>query len=296
MSGIVTQDGFKDRQRQSWNDRGIGWDRRAEEMAEMARRLNEPLLELVGIAPGQRVLDLASGAGEPALTIAEMVGDTGHVTATDLAEGMLAGARRRAADRQVGNIGFEIADAESLPFPDAAEGEGFDRVTCRFGLMFFPDKPKALLECLRVLKPGGRAGFMVWGPLADNAVFQINMAAVLEVMGPQDETFLEMPFILGQPGILVGLLEQAGFADIEERVIQARRKAPGDQPFWRTNLDMSFGTLWMNASAAERGAVEAAILRRLEAFREGDHYRLPVHVRYAAGTKPGAGQETARQP
>ena len=284
MSGDTTQDSFKERQRQSWNDRGIGWDKRAEEMAEMARRLNEPLLELIGIAAGQRVLDLASGAGEPALTIAEMIGDTGHVTATDLAEGMLAGARRRAADRGLGNIGFEIADAESLPFPDA----GIDRVTCRFGLMFFPDKLKALRECLRVLTPGGRAGFMVWGPLTDNAVFQINMAAVQEVMGPQDKTFLEMPFILGQPGMLVGLLEQAGFTGVEEQVIQARRKAPGDQPFWRTNLDMSFGRLWMEAGAAERDAVEAAVVRRLQEYREGDHYRLPVHVRYAAGGKHGA--------
>lgn len=288
MSGETTEDGFKERQRAAWNDRGIGWDKRAEEMAEMARRLNEPLLELVGIAPGQRVLDLASGAGEPALTIAEMVGEGGHVTATDLAEGMLGGAKRRAADRGLGNICFEIADAEALPFPDATDRDGFDRVTCRFGLMFFPDKPKALRECLRVLKPGGRAGFMVWGPLADNAVFQINMAAMLEVMGPQDETFLEMPFILGQPGVLVGLLEQAGFTGVEEQVIQARRKAPGDQPFWRTNLDMSFGRLWMEAGAAERDAVEAAVVRRLQAYREGDHYRLPVHVRYAAGAKPPA--------
>jgi ubiquinone/menaquinone biosynthesis C-methylase UbiE len=284
MSGDTTEDGFKERQRQSWNDRGIGWNKRAEEMAEMARRLNEPLLELVGIAAGQHALDLACGAGEPALTIAELVGPEGRVTATDLAEGMLAGAKRRAAERGLGNIGFEIADAESLPFPNA----GIDRVTCRFGLMFFPDKPKALAECLRVLKPGGRAGFMVWGPLEENAVFQINMAAVLEVMGPQDDHFLEMPFNLGQPGTLVGLLEQAGFTGVEEQVIQARRKAPGDQPFWRTNLDMSFGTLWMEASAAEREAVEAAILRRLEEYREGDHYRLPVHVRYAAGAKPGA--------
>lgn len=282
--GRDTEKDFKERQRQSWNDRGIGWDKRAEEMAEMARRLNEPLLQLVGISPGQRVIDLASGAGEPALTIAETVGPEGHVTATDLAEGMLAGAKRRAAARGIDNIGFEIADAEALPFPDAR----IDRVTCRFGLMFFPDKPKALRECLRVLKPGGRAGFMVWGPLADNAVFQINMAAVLEVMGPQDEAFLEMPFILGQPGVLVGLLEQAGFTGIEEQVIQARRKAPRDQPFWRTNLDMSFGRLWMEASAADRAAVEASVVRRLEAYREGDHYRLPVHVRYAAGGKPGA--------
>lgn len=284
MSGDATEDGFKERQRQSWNDRGIGWNKRAEEMAEMARRLNEPLLELVGISAGQHALDLASGAGEPALTIAEMVGPEGRVTATDLAEGMLAGAKRRAAERGLGNIGFEIADAEALPFPDA----GIDRVTCRFGLMFFPDKPKALTECLRVLKPGGRAGFMVWGPLEENAVFQINMAAMLEVMGPQDDHFLEMPFNLGQPGTLVGLLEQAGFTGVEEQVIQARRKAPGDQPFWRTNLDMSFGTLWMEASAAEREAVEAAIVRRLEEYRDGEHYRLPVHVRYAAGAKPGA--------
>ena len=88
-----------ERVREDWSRRGKHWDSRADEVAEMADRFNQPLIEAVGIAPGHKVLDLASGAGEPALTVAGMVAPEGSVHCTDLVPEMMEGAKRRADAR-----------------------------------------------------------------------------------------------------------------------------------------------------------------------------------------------------
>src|SRR5690606_2241998 len=105
-----------------------------------AEPLNRPLIEAAQVRSGARVLDLASGAGEPAIPIARAVGPSGEVVATDLVPEMLKGARRRAAEEGLANIRFEQADMEALPFAD----ESFDAVTCRIGLMYAPDPLRAL--------------------------------------------------------------------------------------------------------------------------------------------------------
>lgn len=284
-------DSFKQWQKQAWTERGEGWDRRADELEEMSRRFNDPLLDLAGLEPGMIVLDLASGAGEPALSAAKRVGPGGQVLATDLAPAMMAGIRRRAKAAGLSNLAFEIADAEALPFPAAS----VDRVTCRFGLMFFPDPLKALRESLRVLKPGGRAAFMVWGPLADNALFAVTLEAAIETLipdesapdesAPDERDFLALPFVQGDAGAVQRLMQQAGFANVREEALQTARKAPGDKPFWRANLDMMLGRRYAEATDTQKQALEDAITRRLEPYRDGADYRLPVHVRYAAGDK-----------
>ena len=88
----------KDEVKRNWTIRAPAWNKWAERVEKMARRFNEPLIEAAGIKAGMHVLDLASGSGEPALTIARTVGETGHVTATDLLDDMLEGTRRRARD------------------------------------------------------------------------------------------------------------------------------------------------------------------------------------------------------
>ncbi len=133
------------------------WSR---EWAGLVQHTTAPLVDQLQIAPGQRVLDLASGPGEPAITIARLVGPTGHVTATDLSAGMLESAAANARAAGVTNLETHCAPADDLPFPDGS----FDRVTCRFGVMYFPDVRRALIEARRVLAPGGRAGFTVWPP------------------------------------------------------------------------------------------------------------------------------------
>jgi len=124
-----------------------------------------------------RVLDLASGSGEPALTLARHVDATGHVVATDLSQGMLDLAEENARKVGLANISFRQADAHRLPF----DNESFDCVTCRLGIMYFVDVHGALMEIRRVLKPEGRAVFAAWGPWDRGSLFQLFLARSLRV-------------------------------------------------------------------------------------------------------------------
>ena len=136
-----------------------GWQRWDAQMVAATRPSSDALLAAVGIAPGMQVLDVASGAGEPALRIAALVGPRGRVTASDVNPAMLAAVEEKARREGVANIAFRQADAADLPFADAS----FDAITCRMGIMFFA-RGTAAAELRRVLRPGGRAGFVVGGP------------------------------------------------------------------------------------------------------------------------------------
>lgn len=273
---------LKEAVRADWIARSGAWDRWADEMAKMADRFNEPLLDAAAIGPGQAVLDLASGAGEPALSIARRVGAAGRVVATDLVSEMLAGARRRAAAANLDNLAFEIADMEDLPFPDAE----FDRVTCRFGLMFCPRPETALAEARRVLKPGGRASYLIWGPRDDTTMFAVFWQAIGKVVGPPEESFTFTPFRFGEAGTLSALMRDAGFIGVDEIEHRFSAEVPSDVPFWRPQLDMGFAPLVEGLDSAQRGALEAAIVEGFEACREGERYRLAAHVRIGRGEAP----------
>src|SRR5712692_6093388 len=122
------------------------------------RPFGRRLIELAGIRPGMWVLDVATGPGEPALTIARRVGPRGLVAGVDFSPTMLRRARARTRALGVRNIQFHEMDAEHLTFVDLT----FDRVVCRFGLMIMPDAERALAEMHRVLVPGGRVSVAVW--------------------------------------------------------------------------------------------------------------------------------------
>ena len=130
----------------------------------MTRAATEAIVEASQVKPGMRVLDSTSGAGDPALTLASMLGAAGHVTATDQVSEMLEEAVAEARERGLTNISFHTTDADALPFPDGT----LDAATCRFGLMLFPNPGRALHEIHRVLKPLRRAGFVVFGAAEQN--------------------------------------------------------------------------------------------------------------------------------
>src|SRR2546426_1640353 len=117
------------------------------------------LLDGADLRPGLRVLDLACGAGMPALAEARRVGPRGNVVGTDTSEAMLSLAREYAQAEGLTNVEFRAADAGALPFED----EAFDRVTSGFGAMYFPDLSRAIAESFRVLRPGGRLTWLAWG-------------------------------------------------------------------------------------------------------------------------------------
>lgn len=266
-----------------WQARGEVWNRHAEVMARPAQAMNQPLIDAADIRPGQQVLDLASGPGEPALTIAGMVGPDGHVTATDLVPEMLEGAGRRAADQGISNLSAEVADMQALPFEDGR----FDRVTCRFGIMFPPDKAAALRECHRVLKPGGRAAFLVWGPLGHNTMFGIFHGAFRDVLGDAMTHDSDSQFSFAADGAIAAALADAGFDDVEERDVRFEPEIDVGKKFWLPQLDMNLEPLL--AGRDDASALRAAIAARVEdgfagTARDGV-YRLSLHAKTGAGNR-----------
>jgi SAM-dependent methyltransferase len=146
-----------------------------------------------GIRSGDRVLDVACGTGELSRVVAEAVGPAGSVTGLDLDPGMLAIAARSAP-----GIAWHRGIAERLPFRDAT----FDAVVSQFGLMFFQDRPRALREMWRVLRPGGRMAVAVWASLAETPAYAAEADLVERMAGSEAANVLRSPFVLGDRAML----------------------------------------------------------------------------------------------
>jgi ubiquinone/menaquinone biosynthesis C-methylase UbiE len=138
---------YKEMVREEWTCAAPLWQKWNHNFVIQTRAATDLVVRGAEAAPGMKVLDLASGTGEPALTLARAIAPHGRVVATDLVPEMLEFAKENAAAQRISNIDFRFADAEQLPFPDRE----FHRVTCRFGIMLFPDIPKAVSEIRRVL-------------------------------------------------------------------------------------------------------------------------------------------------
>jgi SAM-dependent methyltransferase len=250
--------------------------------------VNELLLGAVDLAPGQRVLDLACGLGTPALDEARRVAPGGGVIGIDLSGASVALARRYAEVERVPNVDFREADAESLPFADGS----FDRVSSRFGPMFFPHLHLALREALRVLRPGGRLAWMVWGRFQDQPFFQATAGSILEVtrattLPPETA----QPFRFGEGGLLSTALRQAGFVEVAER----RHVVATDWPatpenlvdHWWGSMAPPFQPLASGLDPALRDRARALAVTRLREAYSGGAVRLRVSVLLATGVKPG---------
>ncbi|HYB10687.1 MAG TPA: class I SAM-dependent methyltransferase [Alphaproteobacteria bacterium] len=272
----------KEAMRRFWTARGPAWDRWADVVAVTAPRLNEPLITAALVKSGQKILDLASGAGEPALTISERIGPAGEVVASDLVTEMLEGARRRAKARGLANLRFEFADMEALPFPERS----FDRVTCRFGIMFVPNARRALEEAQRVLVPGGRAAFMVWGPREDTTMFRIIVAAADRILGHDPQHDMSVIFRFAEPGSLASLFDRAGFVDVKEEDLHLSGSMPLGEPFWRPQVEMSLGTRLTNATAQKQRALEVAVEEAFAGEIQDGRYVLAAHARIVTGSAP----------
>ena len=202
---------FKAEQRRNWSAAAAGWDKWWDTIERAAQPVSDRLVALADVRPGQAVLDVATGIGEPALTAARKVGPTGRVIGIDLAPRMLARARRRGLALGLANVEFHQADAETLDFPEAS----FDAGLCRWGLMFLPELTATLRRLRRLIRDGGRFAAAAWGP--PEKVPMIGLAtAVLAERLPSDEPADSRlgPFRFAAPGALKHALDDAGFADV----------------------------------------------------------------------------------
>lgn len=200
---------FKDEQRSNWDGVSAGWARGAEIFERGGAVVTGRLLELAGVRAGQSVLDVGTGAGEPALTAARRVGPAGQVTGIDLAPAMVEIARARAAG--LAQAQFLVGDADTLDLAPAT----FDAVLSRWGLMFVIDQEATFAGLRRLLRPGGVLAAAVWGPPASVPMLSAGFAALaqrLDLPAPPHGT--PGPFSMSDPAQLTTAITAGGFAEV----------------------------------------------------------------------------------
>ncbi len=252
--------------------------------AAMGQPVTEALVEYAHPALGMHVLDLASGTGEPAISLASRVGEHGHVTATDLSAGLLEIATHRAQVRGLKNFAAHVADAHGLPFPD----DSFDLATSRFGVMFFQDPVAALQELRRVLRPGARACFLAWGPV-EQPYWQSTMGVVQRhVGGPLLQPDGPNPFKFSVPGSLSAILHAAGFSAIEEETKTLPWVWPGPvEEVWEyaQSVSVPFRPMLESVPAEKWPQVHADVHAAVRQYWDGEKVAFGASVVLASGKK-----------
>ena len=227
---------YKVGQRQEWGAAADGWRRQWETIEKFSQPVSDRLVELTRIRPGHRVLDVATGIGEPAVTASRAVGSSGWVVATDQAPEMLAIARERAAGLGLRNIDFREIDAENLDLP----GESFDALLCRWGLMFLPDLGVALRGMYRLLAPGGRLAAAVWSEPPKVPMIGLPMQVIRQMVEmPAPPEGMPGPFSLSDVGALEQAFRQAGLANVHSERMVLTAEWPSAQEFVNMLLDIA---------------------------------------------------------
>lgn len=204
---------YKEGQRQGWDSVAGGWQKWWNITETAAEKPSRRLIELAEIKRGSRVLDIATGIGEPAITAAKQVGNSGHVLATDISSQMLSIAKQRAISlglEQV--IEFKEGDAETIDLPAST----FDAALCRFGLMFLPDLRTGLSNIYRSLVDGGRLAAAVWASPDKVPFIALALNTVMkETKSPPPPTAgTPGPFSLSDENMLRNSLIESGFKDV----------------------------------------------------------------------------------
>jgi SAM-dependent methyltransferase len=270
-------------------DRETHPDRSSDKYGEIIQQLFAPVSEALiadaEIALGQSVLDVATGPGEPALRIADLVGSKGEVVGIDPLAGMIEAARRAAERLSLSNARFETARADSLPFPD----DRFDAVVSRFGVMFFPSPVAGVREMLRVLKPGKKVAFAVWHFRDDNPFHHL-LARIVDAVLPGAELPPDAPepFRFAATGKLQAIIADAGAANPVERLFRFSIDAPlSPEDFWDLRMEMS-EKLRERLSTLKPDIFEDVRRRSIAAFREyasANGLSFPAEVRLVSARK-----------
>ena len=228
------------------------------------------MLEAAALEPGERVLEVACGAGRVGLQAAEIVGDDGVVVCSDFAEPMVDAVRTRAERHGLTNVEPRVLDAEQMSFENA---ERFDAVLCRMGYMLMSDPLTALNRSREALLPGGRLALAVWGTAEENPwlaeVFNVVMA---QLGAPPPPEGTPGPFALGDPDRVRALLEEAGFDEVGVERLEIDQTYESPSGWWDEILGLGgpLAALLGSMSEADAGAVRTAALERAKAYEAGD--------------------------
>jgi ubiquinone/menaquinone biosynthesis C-methylase UbiE len=219
---------YKEAERQSWNSVAAGWQKWWHTVEKSAQKVSDRLIELAEIKPGQRVLDLATGIGEPAITSARIVGKMGQVTAADISANMLSFAKQRAISLGMQDvIEFKEGDIETIDLVPSS----FDAVLCRWGLMFLPDLNAGLSNIYRSLIEGGHFASAVWASPGQDTLSATTMNIVIkETNNKPPAPGTPGPFSLSDENNLKNSFIRSGFKDLvtERMTVSFDFESPDD--------------------------------------------------------------------
>ena len=269
-----------------WSETAPYWEKHRAIIREMFAPITQALVNHAQIVRGNSVLDVGTGPGEPALAIAELVGNEGKVLGVDPVLEMVEAARREARRRTLLNASFAVSQADVLP----AEAGSFDAVVSRFAIMFFPDPLHAGREMLRILKPGRRMALAVWH-FAERNPFHYILSRVVERYVNSPPTAADAPdaFRFAEPGKLRAIVSGAGAAAVTENLLQFSIRAQVTmEEYWTLRSEMSER---LRSKISKIPKEQMVDLKRevMEALREysgNGGVTLPAEVLIVTGVKP----------
>jgi SAM-dependent methyltransferase len=270
------RDDYREQSLQTWGEMASGWEDRRAWLMEITRKVTERLLEHLDPQPGQTVLDIAAGTGDPGFLAAERVGADGRVISTDFAPEMLDVARRNGAERGLTNVEYRVLDAERMDLDDGS----VDGALCRWGYMLMADPAAALRETARVLGDGGRLAFAVWSTPDRNPWAAVpGMTLVQRGHMPPPEPGGPGIFALGDPDRTRELVVGAGLGEPELEEVEFEFRYSDADDLWDALVRLA-GPLARAVNSlpeGERRATREAILQNLDGFRDADgSYAAPA--------------------
>ena len=278
-------DQFKRTTLAQWQDAAEAWDRWGETLGTWLGPATERMFALADVTTGSAVLDVAAGAGEQSIAAAKRVGPTGRVVASDLSPRILDYAASRALAAGLENLETLVADGETLE----VEQGSFDAAVSRVGMIYFPDQQAALARIRNALRSGGKFATIVYSTPENNGFFSRPVGIIrrhAELPPPQPGQ--PGPFSLGSPGVLEGVLRDAGFEDVVAETVSAPLRLPSATDCLRFERE-SFGALHQMLGKLDETAKEAAWDEVAEALQEFDGpsgFEGPCELVIAAGTNP----------
>jgi ubiquinone/menaquinone biosynthesis C-methylase UbiE len=259
----------------TWETVAPAWEHHRARIFDATSTISDRLVDLVDPRPGDTILELAAGTGETGFVVADRLGGEGRLISTDFSEAMVQAAGRGATERGLINVECRVTDAQAIDLPDRS----VDGVLSRFGLMLVPDPGRALQECQRVLRSGGRLAYAVWGPIERNPWITLLGGALLQ-MGhtPGGDPFGPGGlFSLAEPDRNMQLAAEAGFAEVKIEQISGAMQAGNLDDYWdfQTSISGPVATLVAALPPDAHDAVRAAFHAAAEPYRAVGGWRLP---------------------
>jgi len=276
---------YKQTTLQQWNTAAEAWHRWGPLLSRWLGPATEAMLDMCDIKNGSRVLDVAAGAGEQTLAVANRIGNSGHVLATDISPDILEFASASAKLAGMNNVQTQVVDGEGLL---ELSVQTFDAVISRVGLIYFPDQLKALVGMKQQLRSGGKVGAMVYSTAETNPFFSIPVSIIRRRANlPAPLAGQPGPFSLGGEGKLKDIFLQAGFRNIEVEKICAPIRVSSAAECLQFEQE-SFGALHQMLSGLsdmEKDEAWCEIEEALGQFEKGGQFEGPCEMLVAVGSK-----------